>query len=73
MYIKVKVTAEAKREKIVRKKEDTFEVVVKEKTERNMANKKVLELMAMHFKVPVGKVRIVNGHHRPHKLLSVDI
>ena len=73
MYLKVKVTANAKREKVERVKEGVFEIAVKEKTERNMANKKVLELVAKHYKVPVGKVRIVSGHHRPHKLLSVDV
>ena len=72
MYIKAIVTAGAKKESIVAKKPDHFEILVKEKAEKNMANKKVIELLANHFKVPVGKVRIVNGHHHPHKLLVVD-
>ena len=80
MYIKVIVAAGAKRESLKKKKSlnsaqdkaDTFEVSVKEKTERNMANERVVELVAEHFKVQTNKVRIINGHHRPHKLISIN-
>ena len=72
-YIKAVVVTGQKKEKIMVKKPDHFEISVKEKAEKNMANKKVIELLADHFKVPVKKVRIINGHHHPHKLLVVDI
>ena len=72
MYIHVKVTAGASRESLKKKKEDHFEVSVKEKAEMNMANTRVLELVASHFKVPANKVRIVNGHHHPSKLLIIE-
>lgn len=51
---------------------DHFEISVKEKAERNMANTRVLELIAGYFKVPVSKVRIINGHRHPSKLIVVD-
>ncbi len=51
--------------------EDHFEVSVKEKAERNEANARVLELVVRHFKVSISKVRIVNGHRHPSKLLVV--
>jgi uncharacterized protein YggU (UPF0235/DUF167 family) len=72
MYIHVKVTPGAKKESIKKKREDHFEISVKEKAERNMANARVLELVAEHFAVPVNKVRIVNGHHHPSKLLVIE-
>ncbi len=71
-YIHVKVTASARKEAFKNKKEDHFEISVREKAERNMANGRVLELVAMHFKVPVNKVRIVNGHHHPSKLVLIE-
>lgn len=37
-----------------------------------MANKRVLELIAEHFAIPVNKVRIVNGHKHPSKLLIIE-
>jgi len=71
-YIHVKVTAGAGEESFEQKSEDHFEISVKEKAERNMANTRVLELIAKHFKVPIKKVRIVNGHHHPSKLLIIE-
>lgn len=73
MYIRVRVVAGVKKEKFAQTSDDHFEIWTKEKAERNMANKRVLALIAQHFAVPVGKVKIVNGHHHPTKLLSVEI
>ena len=74
MYIHVKVTAGASKESFSQRKKsvDHFEVSVKEKAERNEANNRVLVLVASHFKVPVAKVRIVNGHRHPSKLLVIE-
>ena len=71
-YIHVKVTTSAKKENFKKINEDHFAISVKEKAERNMANTRVLELVAKYLKVPVRKVRIVNGHHHPSKLLVID-
>jgi len=72
MYIKVKVTTEAKKEKIVKKSDDHFDIFVKEPAERNLANKKVIELVRDYFKVYNGVVRIVSGHHSPSKIISLE-
>ena len=71
-YIHVKVTAGAGKEKWKEKSSDHFEISVKEKALRNIANLRVLTLVARHFKIPVSKVRIVNGHRHPSKLLVID-
>jgi uncharacterized protein YggU (UPF0235/DUF167 family) len=72
-YIHVKVSAGAGKEFFKKKSEDHFEISVREKAERNMANARVLVLIAEHFKIPVKKVRIVNGHHHPSKLLVIEV
>jgi uncharacterized protein YggU (UPF0235/DUF167 family) len=72
IYIKVIATTGSKKESISEIKPNYFEISVKEKPERNMANTRIVQMIASHFKVPVKKVRIVNGHHHPHKLLVVD-
>lgn len=72
-YIKVKVFAGAKKESFEQKSEDHFEVAVKEKAERNLANRRVIELVAKHLKVPTGKIRIISGHHSFSKMLSIDL
>jgi len=73
MYIKVWVVAGAKRESVERISAKQFRVMVKEKPERNLANRKVCTLIAHALDVPASSVRIINGHHSPSKLLSVAV
>ena len=70
-YIHVKVNPGAGKESFKQKSQDHFEISVKEKAERNLANGRVLELTAAHFGVPKSEVRIVNGHRSSSKLLIV--
>ncbi len=72
MYIHAKVTAGARKESLKQISEDHFQISVREKAERNMANGRVLELIAGHFKVSINKVRIVNGHRSPSKLIIIE-
>lgn len=73
MYIKVRVTPDAKRETLKQDSPDHFTLSVKEPAEQNRANKRVIALVAQHFNVPTGKVRIISGHHSGGKILSVDV
>lgn len=72
MYIRVKISPNAKKEIFKKINEDHFEISIKEKAERNMANKRIIELIASHFNKDSNKVRIVNGHRSPTKLLIIE-
>lgn len=72
MYIHVKVKAGVKKEIFKKKSIDHFEISVREKAEHNLANTRVLEIVAENFKVFKNKVRIVNGHRSPSKLLIIE-
>lgn len=71
-FVKVVVNTGSKKDRLEVKGENQFIISVKEKPERNMANKKVIELLALHFAISTNKIRIINGHHHPHKLLVVE-
>ena len=71
MLIKIKVFTNAKKEKIIKKSENNFEISVKEPAERNMANKRIIKLLQEYFKV-YNNVRIVSGHHSPSKIISLS-
>ncbi len=73
MYIKVKVVPCAKKESLEKVSEDTFAIKVKEPAERNLANKRVVEIIAGEFAVRAGKVRIVSGYRSRSKILAVEI
>ncbi len=72
MYIHVKVTPGAKRESLKKIKADHYAISVKEPAERNLANKRVTELLSAHFATPLGKIRIINGHRSLSKIFSID-
>ena len=71
MYIKVLVHTSAKKELLKEISPDHFEISVKEKPIQNMANRRVIAIVAERFNVSLKKVKIINGHHSPSKLLSV--
>ncbi len=71
MLIKVKVFPGAKKEEIVKKSEDNFEISVKEKPEMGMANKAVAALLAYYFEIPRQKVRMVKGARERNKIFEI--
>ena len=73
MYLKLRVIANSKEEKVTRKDPETFLILVRQKAERNMANRRVVEIVARELGIAVGKVRIVSGHQSPSKIVSVDM
>ena len=69
MYIKIKVIAGAKSEKVLKKSKDHFIISIKEKTKNNSANGRILQIISEIYQTK--DVKIINGHHSPSKLLSV--
>lgn len=69
MYLKIKVIAHAREEKVENLKEDEWRVWVKEPAENNHANNRVLEIVRKVY--PNTSVRIVSGHHSPSKIVSI--
>lgn len=71
MYIHVKVTPGAKVDSVIKVSNDRYEMSVREKAERNMANRKVTFLLAKTLGVDEKLVRLISGHTSPSKLFSV--
>lgn len=72
MYIRVHVAAGAKKEIVQKKDDTTFLISIREKAERGMANERMLTLIRREFPES-GKISIINGHHSPVKLLSIEV
>jgi uncharacterized protein YggU (UPF0235/DUF167 family) len=75
MYIKVKVTALAKKERISKISPDTFLISVREKAAGGAANARVCSILSGMYVVEGKKprVRIVSGHTAPAKIISIDL
>lgn len=70
-FIKIKVTAGAKQEGVEELGENSYAVSVKVKAERNQANIRALELLNNYLKLPPRSIRLISGHHHPHKLAEI--
>ena len=73
MFIKVKVQAGMNKEKIEKKKENSYLISVKEPAERNLANTRIKEIIASIYEINIKAVRIISGHQSPSKILSINL
>jgi len=71
MYVKVRVIAGAKKELFQPVSAGHFKISVKEPAERNLANRRIVELVAAHYKLQPKQVHIISGHTSPSKILSI--
>jgi len=71
MFIKVKVIPSSKKESIIVKKQDSFEICVKEEPVQGMANFRVIEIVADYFKVKKEKVRLIKGFKQRSKIFEI--
>ena len=71
MLIKVKVNVLSKEDKVIKKSEDSFEVFVKVDAQRNMANKRIIELLAEYFNLPQHRVRMIKGFKERNKIFNI--
>jgi uncharacterized protein YggU (UPF0235/DUF167 family) len=65
------VVADAKKEKVTQINENHFEMYVREPAKQNQANKRVAVLLCEQFP-KANRIKIVNGHHSPSKLFSIN-
>lgn len=73
MYVKVWVQPGARKEKVLANTDGTFELSVREPAERNMANTRVRTILATHYGVSLGAVRIISGHRSGSKIFDVAL
>ena len=71
MYIRVNATPGVKKELVKRISADRYEMSVREPAERNLANRRIKELLARELGLPEGNLRMVSGHQSPHKIFSI--
>lgn len=70
MLIKLKVRASSKKDLVLKKAQDSYEVFVRAPAERGLANKAALGLLARALNHPAGRLRIVKGAHSPGKIVE---
>jgi uncharacterized protein len=68
----VKVVPGARQSRVVGPLGDALKLQVAAPPEKGRANEAVIDLLAAHFGVKRGRVRIVSGHAQPRKVVEID-
>lgn len=71
MYLKIRAVPGAKKDLIEVLSTDTWKVSVRAPAERNLANQRIIELVAGKLGLPSKQIRLVSGHQSPNKILSL--
>jgi uncharacterized protein len=71
MLIRVYVKANAREASVVKVSENHFEARVDEPAVGGRANKRLLEILAEHFKVPKSRITILKGAKTSDKIVQV--
>jgi hypothetical protein len=72
MRIKVKVKPNSRSNEMSEIEKDYYEVKVSVPPEKGKANKKVIELLSKHFKIPKSKINIVSGELFKEKIIEIE-
>ncbi|MCE9628827.1 MAG: DUF167 family protein [Candidatus Vogelbacteria bacterium] len=73
LFVKVKVIPGSHRQKLAILQPDSLVLSVKEPAENNLANLRVVVMVAEYYQVLPKQVKIISGHHRPNKMLEVKV
>lgn len=69
--IKVRVTPGSKKDEVVSKGEDSFDIKTRAESERGEANDAVVVLLAHKLDVDPKKIRIIKGHRSHSKIIEI--
>ena len=72
MLIKVKVFPGSKEEKIIKKKNDSFDVKIKEKPVKGEANRAVINALSNFLNIPKNKIRLIKGFRKRNKIFEIS-
>lgn len=70
MFLKIKAFPNSKKEEVLETGENSFSVFVREKAEKNEANKRILQILRFMFK-DKKIIKIIAGHKFDHKIVEI--
>lgn len=69
MFIKIRAITDAPKEVIQKEAENHFVIYIREPAERNLANKRILEIMRTEY--PNTNIKMIKGHRSPSKIVEI--
>jgi len=72
MLIKIKVFPCSKKQGIIKKSLDSFEIKVKEKPIQGNANKAVIKALMDYFQISESKIKLIKGFKKRNKIFKIS-
>lgn len=72
MYVRVEAIPGARKERITKKSSGKYQIAVREPAERNLANKRIKEILSELFNVPHNQISMLTGHRSSSKMYSIE-
>jgi len=72
MLVKVKVFPCSKKQGLIKKSQDSFEIKVKEKPIQGNANKAVIGVLMDYFQIPESKIKLIKGFKKRNKIFKIN-
>lgn len=70
--ISVTVFPASKKNIVTKLSDDSYQVQLKAKSERNQANQLLIFALAEYFNIPTSNIKIISGHHSAHKRIEIN-
>jgi hypothetical protein len=71
MLIKIRAFPKAKENKVIEKTKDSFDVFVKAKPVKGLANIAIKQVLADYFEISESKLRLVRGLKQSNKIFEI--
>ena len=71
MFIKTRVFPQSKKQEIIKKADDSFDIIIKEKPINGKANKRVIKILCNYFKIPNKSLKLVKGSKKKKKIFKI--
>lgn len=71
MQVGVKVSAEARKKKVLKVDKRSYHITVREKAKGNAANMRIREILSLIYIVPIRTVRLLWGHRTGNKIIRI--
>lgn len=72
MYVHVRATPGAKKEHVTKVDVAEYQIMVREPAERNLANRRIIEILASEFNTKPAHVKMLTGHRSSSKMFSIE-
>ena len=72
MLIKVKTFPASKKNQILEKEKNIFQICTKAKAEQGRANLSIRKMLADYFSVPLSQIRLVQGSKQKNKIFNIQ-